>query len=106
MHRALSFHANLENIKQEARDLLHALRRGDASALRRYHSFDPLAGMLVPSLGEAQYIVAREYGCGSWQKLKERLLKQFPNKQKGGRQTALQLPNVRKRNERGIFSNS
>ena len=105
MH-GLCSHASLENIKQEARHLLHALRRGDATALRRYHSFDPLAGMLVPSLGEAQYIVAREYGCGSWQRLKQRLLKQFPNKQKGGKQTALQPPNVRKRNERSIFSNS
>ena len=73
MCRVLPSHANLENIKQEARELLHALRCGDVSALRRYDSFDPLAGTLDPRLADAQYVIAREYGFNSWQKLKASL---------------------------------
>jgi len=64
-------HSNLEAIEKEARNLLHALRRKDASALRRYYSVDSLAGMLEPRLAEAQYVIAREYGFSSWPKLKE-----------------------------------
>ena len=64
-------HSNLEAIEKEARKLLHALRRKDASALRRHHSVDSLAGMLEPRLAEAQYVIAREHGFSSWLKLKE-----------------------------------
>jgi hypothetical protein len=61
--------ANLETMKREARDLLHALRRQNAAALRRYHCVDPLAGLSEPSLADAQYVIAHEYGYSSWQKL-------------------------------------
>jgi len=73
MSRALPYHANLENIKREARYLLHGLRRRDAAALRRYYSVDPLAGMFEPRIDEAQYVIAREYGYASWRRLRERL---------------------------------
>jgi len=59
-----------EDIRKEARDLLNALRRRDPAALKRYHSFDPIAGMLEPRLDDAQYIIAREYGYSSWLKLR------------------------------------
>jgi hypothetical protein len=83
MSRALDSQANLENIKKEARDLLHALRQRDAAALRRFDSLDPLTDTLVPTLAEAQYVIAREYGYASWRKLQERLdpHKHFPNRQ-------------------------
>jgi len=73
MFRALPSHANFEDIKREARNLFHALRGRDAAALRRYYSFDPFAGMFEPRMDDAQYVIAREYGYGSWQRLKQHL---------------------------------
>ena len=67
--RRVSSRVNLEAMKREARDLLHALRRQDAAALRRYHCVDSLAGLSQPSLADAQYVIAHEYGYCSWQKL-------------------------------------
>ena len=63
---------NLDDVKKEARNLLHALQRGDAAALRRYYSIDSF-GLSQPRLDDAQYIVAREHGYSSWQKLNEHL---------------------------------
>jgi hypothetical protein len=71
MYRRLPFPAHLDSIKREARDLLHAVRRRDAAAFGRFQSYDPLAGLLAPRIDDALYIVAREYGYSSWQKLKE-----------------------------------
>jgi len=73
MYRSLPSHANLEDIKKEARNLFHALRGRDAAALRRYYFFDPFAGMFKPRIDDAQYVIAREYGYGSWQRLKKHL---------------------------------
>lgn len=71
--RRVQLEANLEAIQREARNLLHALRQQDASALRRFHSIDPLVGLSEPSLADTRYVVAREYGCSSWQKLRAQL---------------------------------
>jgi hypothetical protein len=49
--------------------LLHGVLRQDSAALRRYHSTDPLAGLSKPRLDDAQYVIAREHGYSSWQKL-------------------------------------
>ena len=64
---------NLHDIKKEVRNLLHALQRGDAAAVSRYHCIDSFASLSQPRLAEAQYIVAREHGYSSWPKLKEQL---------------------------------
>ncbi|MGB9513149.1 MAG: hypothetical protein WBU20_15795 [Candidatus Acidiferrum sp.] len=71
--RRLPFDAGLKDIRREARDLLRALRRRDAAAFGRFQSYDPVAGLLGSRLDDALFIVAREYGYSSWQKLKERL---------------------------------
>ena len=71
MYRRLPFDAHRNSIEKEARDLLHAVRRRDAAAFGRFQSYDPLAGLLAPRIHDALYIVAREYGYSSWQKLKE-----------------------------------
>jgi hypothetical protein len=73
MYHTLPSDACLETIKKEARVLLHALRRREAAAFGRCQRLDPLAGLLEPSLSDALYVVAREYGYRGWQKLKERL---------------------------------
>jgi hypothetical protein len=73
MCTAEAFQANLDDIKKKAKDLLHALQRQDAAAFRRYYSIGSLDGMSQPRLDDAQYIIAREHGYSSWQKLKEHL---------------------------------
>lgn len=72
--RRVPSQVNLEAMKREARNLLHALRQRDPAALRRYHSIDPLAGLSQPSLADVKYIIAHEYGYRSWQKLQADLL--------------------------------
>ena len=73
MSRSLFSQRDFEDIRKEARELLHDLRRLDASALRRHYSLDCEAGRFTARLADTQYIVAREYGYRSWQKLKQRL---------------------------------
>jgi hypothetical protein len=60
----------LKDIEKEVRNLLHEMRQGDAVALARWHSLDPEAGRFQPRIADVQYLVAREYGFGGWQKLK------------------------------------
>ena len=73
MSRSLPSQRNLEDIKKEARELLHELRRWNATAVRRHSSVDCEAGRFHARLADAQYIVPREYGYRSWQNLKQRL---------------------------------
>jgi hypothetical protein len=73
MSRSLSSQRNFEDIEKEARELLHELRRGDATALRRHSSLDCEAGRFHARLAAAQYIIAGEYGYKSCQNLKQRL---------------------------------
>jgi hypothetical protein len=73
MSRSLPSQRNFEDIRKEARELLHDLRRRDTAALRRHYSLDCEAGKFPARLADAQYTIAREYGYGSWQKLKQHL---------------------------------
>jgi len=73
MTRTLSFH-HIEDFEKQARNLLHALRRRDATATQHYFSFDPLAGNCQPGLADAKYVIARRYGFRGWQELKQRVL--------------------------------
>jgi len=68
---------NLEQQKKQARELLRAIRFGDAEALsrlRRQHTrwaaFDAGAVRQLVSLHDAQFVLAREQGFASWPKLK------------------------------------
>jgi ankyrin repeat protein len=61
---------NLEQLRHQAKDLLRALKNGDAAAvaeLRKHHSkaIDPAAAKLA----DAQFVLARGYGLASWQRL-------------------------------------
>jgi len=73
MARSLPSQRHFEDIMKEARELLHDLRRWDAAAVRRHYMVDCEAGKFPARLADAQYIIAREYGYRSWQKLKQRL---------------------------------
>jgi ankyrin repeat protein len=68
---------NLEQQKKQARDLLRAIRSGNADAfsrLRRHHTrwaaLDEGAVRQLVSLHDAQFVLAREQGFASWPKLK------------------------------------
>jgi len=68
---------NLEQQKKQARDLLRAIRSGNAEALsrlRRHHArwatVDEGAIRQLVALHDAQFVLAREQGFASWPKLK------------------------------------
>ena len=61
---------NLEQLKHQAKDLLKAVRQGDAgaiSALQRYHPRG--APPAEAKLADAQLALARSYGLASWPRL-------------------------------------
>src|SRR5437867_489704 len=57
---------NLDQLRHQAKDLLHAAKRGDSDALVRMQA---LSTQLT--LASAQLAIAREYGFASWAKLKD-----------------------------------
>ncbi len=67
---------HLDHLKRQAKRLLRSLRAGDAEAVERFTTHvhrlrDPDAD--PPALGDAQLVVAREYGFDSWAALKTRV---------------------------------
>ena len=68
--------ANLEQLKKQAKDLLHAAQSGDAAALERLRALPAFANGLDPAalaLHDAQSAIAREYGFASWRELREQV---------------------------------
>src|SRR6516162_5756711 len=68
--------ANLEQLKKQAKSLLHAARANDPEALHRFQvlpSVASVAGLSATNLAlhDAQSVVAREYGFASWKELRE-----------------------------------
>ena len=69
--------ANLEQLKKQAKSLLHA-RAKDPAALQRFHAlpaFSLKSGVgpdaLSLALHDAQSVIAREYGFKSWNEMRE-----------------------------------
>src|ERR1700733_2874259 len=70
--------ANLEQLKKQAKSLLHAAQAKEQDALSRFQVLPPLGRLLVAALGatslalhDAQSVIAREYGFKSWNELRE-----------------------------------
>ncbi|MGE5206447.1 MAG: ankyrin repeat domain-containing protein [Chlamydiota bacterium] len=65
--------ANLEQLKKQAKSLLHAVRNQDPAALTRFQAI--LQGRSLNhdtiALHDAQFVIAREYGFKSWNELRE-----------------------------------
>ena len=68
---------NLDQLKQQAKDLLHSAREKNPSALARFSALPALAGKTAAELAsfpvalhDAQSVVAREYGFPSWNALR------------------------------------
>jgi hypothetical protein len=69
---------NLEQLKKQAKSLLHAARAADTNALERFRLLPAFAGKSVAELGaaglalhDAQSVIAREHGFESWNALRE-----------------------------------
>src|SRR4029453_17390421 len=69
---------NLEQLKKQAKSLLHAARAADASALERFRLLPAFARKSVAELAaanlalhDAQSVIAREHGFDSWNALRE-----------------------------------
>jgi ankyrin repeat protein len=79
MSKSLPSRPNLEQLKNQAKDLLKAHDSGDAEALQRIQASHPDYSNASEdqiratklSLSDAQLVIAREYGFASWPKLKE-----------------------------------
>lgn len=68
--RHIPVRPNLDQLKNQAKDLLRAIKRGDASAieeLRTHHPGTP--DPLTAKLADAQFSLARSYGIRSWPRL-------------------------------------
>jgi hypothetical protein len=78
-----AFRLNLEQQKNRAKDLLRAVKAGDAEALSRFAaarpssvtSDSPDALHATAKLADAQFVIARELRFASWSKLKAVLSK-------------------------------
>ena len=78
MPRELPEYPNLEQLKKQAKSLLHSAQAGDAGALTRFASLPALsttpAGTIDTrelALHDAQSVIAREHGFKSWNALRE-----------------------------------
>jgi len=78
--RRLPDRPNLDQLKQQAKDLLRAARAHDSAALERFWilpAFARDAGVDLrhasPALHDAQSVIAREYGLASWNELRDRV---------------------------------
>ncbi|HUQ83940.1 MAG TPA: ankyrin repeat domain-containing protein [Gemmatimonadaceae bacterium] len=64
---------SLEQLRKQAKELLHSFRAGDAGAAQRFR--DAIPGFAAPNapkdapLADAQFVVARELGFRSWAEL-------------------------------------
>lgn len=69
MSRPLPARPDVEHLKNQAKELLRAMRAGDPDAIRRFQPFETELKSREPRLTDAQLIIAREYGFASWLKL-------------------------------------
>ena len=58
---------SLEQLRKQAKDLLKQVRAGDDAAAARMRAVIPTAA--DPALGDAQFVLAREYGFDNWSAL-------------------------------------
>src|SRR5436190_8678451 len=79
MSKSLPSRPDLEQLRDQARDLLQALKSGDPDAAQRFREIHPPASAAAAmeisvasiSLSDAHLVIAREYGFASWLKLAE-----------------------------------
>jgi len=67
---ALPERPNLDHLRGQAKDLLHAFRSSDPAAVAEVHAHFRPAPNAAFALHDAQLVIARRYGFDSWPKLK------------------------------------
>lgn len=74
--RHLPVHPSLQQLKNQAKDLLRAIHRRETAAIAEFNYYHPEAARfnldanaLAPKLADAQLALARSYGSPSWQRL-------------------------------------
>ena len=70
MKRELPLEPNLDQLKNQAKDLLKAHKASDPEATQRVRESHPGWSGAKLRLSDAQLVIAREYGFASWPKLK------------------------------------
>jgi hypothetical protein len=78
MSKSFPVRPSLEQLKKQAKDLLKSHKSGNPDGIRRIQENHPDWGNRSElelratrfTLGDAQLVIAREYGCASWPKLK------------------------------------
>src|SRR5262245_27128159 len=71
MSKSLPSRPNLEQLKNQAKELLHQVHSGESASLKRITVAYPIASPGKDfKLHDAQLVIAREYGFASWPKLK------------------------------------
>ena len=68
--RRLPERPDLQQLKRQAKELLDAYLAGDESAAAEVKRFHDAADPATFALHDAQLVLARNYGYGSWPKLK------------------------------------
>lgn len=69
-NRRFPVRPNLEQLRHQAKDLLHALRKGNADALADFREHgSKFIGPLSVRLADAQFVLARSYGLPDWPRL-------------------------------------
>ncbi len=73
-----AFRLNLEQQRKRAKDLLRAVRAGDAAARRRLADAValPVPDAVTVTLADAQFAIARELGFGTWRDLRTHVMAQ------------------------------
>lgn len=76
MSKSLPPRPRLEQLKTQAKELLHAWQSSDPAARQRFRENHPQGPSIDTydaswSLSDAQLVIAREYGAPSWPKLRE-----------------------------------
>src|SRR4029453_5198265 len=76
--RQLPARPNLEQLKKQAKSLLHEARARDTAALHRFAALPGFSGKSIEQIGaadlalhDAQSVIAREHGFASWTALRE-----------------------------------
>ena len=67
--RQLPAQPNIRQLRQQAKDLLRALRSRDSEALGDFRQYHPQAAVAQAKLADAQLALARSYGASGWPEL-------------------------------------
>ena len=72
IHRSLPVRPDLDQLRRQAKELLHGTRRGDPEARARFTAWHPRPDRLEGArLADAQLALARSYGLPTWTRLKQ-----------------------------------